>query len=334
MANFRSLHQLMVYRRIDESVGMDYILPWRIFSPNITDKASELMNTYDVGLWKQAMADMIKQNRKDPFAVHALPFPVHYQEANGSGKSLVPKDLIEFQINSMLDGYGYPAELFRGSMQLEEMPASIKIMENSFRFLYSGNNKFVKWVTRSVLDYLQMAQMKPKVQLPSIATDMEIRSSLLQLAAGGDVSRETAYRLLNISDPMDEMEKRMKEDAEAQDMQLRIQAETARKQQLGSMDDVSAAEQQQGSDPGGAAGAPPQGQGGLTPMDVQTKATELAQQWSEIPDNGTRAKAMRQAEATDQMTYALAKQLWEDMKARGASDGRKAVTSGQAAQQG
>jgi len=333
MANFRSLYQLMVYRRIDESVGMDYILPWRIFSPNITDKASDLMNTSDVGMWKQAITQMIASNRKDPFAVQALPFPVHYQEANGSGKELVPKDLIKFQIDSMLDGYGYPAELFRGTMQLQEMPASIKIMENSFRFLYSGNNKFTKWVTRSVLDYLQMAQMKVKVQLPSIATDMEIRGNLLQLAAGGDVSRETAYRLLNIGDPISEAEKRMKEDAQLQAASLRIQTETARQQELGSMDAVAAADSQAGSAPG-AAGAPPSGQGGLTPMDAQQKATDLANQWAQIPDNGTRAKAMRQAEATDQMTYALAKQLWEKMKDQGASEGRKAVTSGQAMQQG
>jgi hypothetical protein len=332
MANFRSLHQLMVYRRIDESVGMDYILPWRIFSPNLGGKADDLMSITDMGYWKQAMAEMIARNRKDPFAVQALPFPVHYQEANGSGKELVPKDLIEFQTNSMLDGYGYPAELFRGTMQLEEMPAAIKIMENSFRFLYSGNNKFVKWVTRSVLDYLQMAQMKVKVQLPSIATDMEIRTALLQLAAGGDVSRETAYRLLNISDPIEEAKTRMREDAELQEASQKIQQDAARKIEVGSIDDLAAAEASQGSDPGGAAGAPPMGQSGMTPMDVQQKSVDMANQWAQIPDNGTRAKAMRQAEATDYQTYALAKQLWDDMKSQGASDGRKAVTSGQAAQ--
>jgi hypothetical protein len=339
MANYRSLHQLMVYRRIDEAVGLDYILPWRILSPNLGDKLGDLADLTNLGMWKQSIADMIARQRKDPFAVHALPFPVEYQEANGKGKEIVPKDLIEWQVNNMLDGYGIPAELFRGTLAFAAQPTALRLFQNNFRFIYSGFNKFLKWSSKGSQDFLQQERLTPKLQQPTIADDMEAKSVYLQLAAGGDLSRSTAYAGFNVNDPVAEALKRMKEDMAIQQGQQKLQAEAQRQQELGSLGDVAAAEDQasgaDGSFPGsGAAGAPPTNQGGLTPMDAQQKAMDLAQQWAACPDNGQRAKMMRQAEATDQMTYALAKQLWEKMKADGASQGRKAVTSGQAGGQG
>jgi hypothetical protein len=169
---------------------------------------------------------------------------------------------------------------------------------------------------------------------------MEAKAMLLQLAAGGDVSRARAYESLGIDDAVSEALRRAKEDLAIQQGTTQLQNEAARQQQFGSLNDVAAAESDasgggnDGSFAGsGAAGAPPSGQSGLTPMDAQQKAVDMANQWASVSDNGQRAKLMRQAEATDQMTYALAKQMWEKMKAQGESQGRKAVTSGQAAQQ-
>ena len=335
LANYRALHQLMVYRKIDEAIGLDYIMPWRIVAPNLGDKLGDMADTTNLGQWKAAIRDMIARCRKDPYAVQSMPFPVHYQELNGNGKALVPKDLIEHQLNVTLDGFGYPSELFRGSLVIVNTPTALRLFQNTFRFMYSGFNKFSRWVSTNVCDYVQQDQMKTRLQLPTIADDLEAKHLYLQLAAGGDLSRATAYAPLNITDPVGEAEKRMKEDADIQQRQMKIELDMQRKMELGSMDDVASAEQEaqlQGSLPGGsgggAAGAPPSGVG-MTPMEVQQKAVDMANQWASIPDNGQRAKAMRQVEATDYQTYAIAKQLWEQMKADGASQGRKAVTSGQ-----
>lgn len=336
MANYRSLHQLLVYRRIDEAVGLDYIMPWRILTPDFGDKMGELGSITDLALMKAELGNMISKQRKDPFHVHALPFPIKYQEANGQGKELVPKDLIEFQVNSLLDSMGYPAELFRGTLALQNTPTALRLLQNNFRFIYSGFNKFSKWTVRAVLDYLKQSQMTVRLNLPTIADDLEAKQVYLQMMSANELSRATALAPWNITDPVGEIVAKAKEDMEVEAKTQKVQLEMQKQMESGSMDDVAAEQQQEGgSFPGdnGAAGGPPAGQGGLTPMDAHQKAVDLANQWAAIPDNGQRAKAMKAAEATDFNTFSIAKQLWEQMKNEGASQGRKAVTSGQMGQQ-
>jgi hypothetical protein len=339
MANYRALHQLMVYRKIDEAVGLDYILPWRVLAPNLGDRMGDYGNTTNMLLWRQSLERLVKEARKNPFAVHTMPFPIHVQSANSpEGKALVQKDLIEFQQNSMLDSMGYPVELFKGSLQIQQVPTAVRLFQSTFRFIPAQFNRFAKWVSSSIQDYLGQERMQIRQLLPSVADDLEKRNIYLQLAGGGTLSMDTAYRPLGIDDPLGEVKKKMQEDAAIQRMQKEVAAETERQLQFGSMGDVITAEQQatggqSGSFPGGAAGAPGGGQGGMTPMQMQNDAQQMAQQWAQTADQSTRTKLMRQAEATSFDTYAIAKQIWEDMKSEGESQGRAAVTSGQSVQQ-
>ena len=41
IANFRHIHQLQVLRKIDEAVGLDYMLPFRLFHPNASGQAGD-----------------------------------------------------------------------------------------------------------------------------------------------------------------------------------------------------------------------------------------------------------------------------------------------------
>jgi hypothetical protein len=110
IANFRHIHQLQVLRKIDESVGLDYMLPFRMFHPVPSAQASDPMNYMLLNRWGSEIKEVIKRRRLDPFAMHALPFPVSYQEFGAQGKNLAPKELVEYHNNVLLDSMGYPAE--------------------------------------------------------------------------------------------------------------------------------------------------------------------------------------------------------------------------------
>ena len=327
LLNYRSLHQLQVYRKIDEAIGLDYMLPFRIITPAMGKDANggDMTQSLLMTDFTANISEMIARRRKDPFAMHSLPWPVNYQEFSGEGKQLTPKDLIQFQTNDMLDGMGYPAELFRGTLAMQTIPTTLRLFENTFHFLYRGFNNYAKWVIRRVRSYANQAPLQASLQLPSIADDLEERQVYLQLAASGEVSRGKAYRVWGIDDPVREAKERMQEDIAIQKEQMKLQQQWQKEQQSGSLDAIMGQQQGSGgSSAGGAAGSAPQGTE-MTPLDMDNKASQTAQEWLGIQDNGTRSKAMNQVKGSNPQLSSLAKQKMEDMRSQGASQGRKSV---------
>jgi len=318
-ANYRSLHQLQVYRKIDEAIGLDYMVPFRIFTPNMSDKIGDAVNTLILSRWTKEISRIIDARRRDKFAIHALPFPVNYQEHGANGKELTPKDMMEFQTNSMLDGMGYPAELFRGTLQYLQVPTAMRLFENSFMFINLGYTQFIQWVVRRVRSYLGQPYVKVVMQKPQMADSLERKQILLQLMSANEISRETGFDQLGIDDPVAEAVKRMEEDLAIQRKQVKLQTDFQREMETGAS---PASEQQGGSAVGGS------GQAGVSPLDIDQQASDLAQYWLQIQSDGQRRQAMQSTRNANPQLYSLAKQKMEEMRQQGASEGRQAVNQG------
>lgn len=345
LLNYNNIHQLQVYRCINEAVGQDYILPFRLISPAASGQAggADAAAATNLGRWQAAMAQLIDRKRKDPTALFTVPFPVTYQELGGNGKALAPVELIKQQEDSMLDAFGLPAELAHGTLQYQQVPNAIRTFQNTFLHIPRGFNRFTKWVVKNICDYLEREQMDVILQMPTVADDMESKQIGLQLAAGGEISRETAYRPFNINNPIQESIRRAKEDLEIQEAKQKEQEKFERKMTLGSASQVVDAmvQAQGGSAPPGG-GAPPMQGGGaapmpaapnggqaVTPLDIEQQAEEMAQQLLQIPDNGERRKQMMQIKASNPTLYAVVQRKMEDARQQGASEGRKAVSQPQ-----
>ena len=330
IANYRNIHQIQVYRKIDEAVGLDYMLPFRLFSPGENMQANDLVNTILLSRWNTEVGKIIRHRRKDKFSMHALPFPVNYQEFGAEGKMLTPKDLLEYQTGVLLDGMGYPQELFKGTLQYVQVPTGLRLFENTFLFVHIGFNNVAQWVVRRVRSYLNQPPMEVMVQRPSLADSLERKQLVFQLAAMGEISRETGYDALGIDNAVKEMKKRMEEDAAIEREKYKMQQQLQKELETGTISDAEAAGQQ-AQQPGSPVGGPPGG-GGVTPMDVESDADQLAQYWLSIPSDGERSKAMSAVRAQNEHLYALAKEKMEQYRSQGASQGRQQVS--QQAQQG
>lgn len=333
IASYRDLHQIQVYRKIDEAVGLDYMLPFRLFSPASSDQINDVIQNLVLSRWTGEIRKIIKNRRRDKFAMHSLPFPVNYQEFGAEGKNLTPKDLIEYQTANMLDGMCYPQELFRGSLQFLQVPNAMRLFENSFIHIYLGFLNLAKWVTRKVRGYMNLQPMEIVLQRPGLADSLERKQLLFQLASMGEISRETGYDALGIDNVSDEITKRFEEDAEIERKRFKIQQQMQKEMETG----VIATPEE--GDPNAGGNLPGGGQvvqaqpGSMTPQDVQSDADQLAQYWLSIPSDGERSKAMQQVKVQNEQLYALAKELMERYRAQGASQGRQMINQ-QAQQQG
>lgn len=324
LANFRNIYQLQVYRKLDEAVGLDYMVPFRLFSPAESTGPNDLINNVLMAGWSDNIAAIIDNRRRDKFAIHSLPFPVNYQEFGAQGKELTPHELMEYQTSVMLDGMGYPQELFSGSLQFVQIPTALRLFENSFMYIHVGFNQLTQWVSRRVRNYLNQPRMEIRLQRPSIADSLERKQLIFQLASMGEISRETGYDSLGIDNVQDEFKKRFKEDAARQVEQARMDAELKKQIETGQI--MAEPEQGAGSQPGSPAGGPvPAGGGGnTTPLDVQGQAASLAQYWMSLPD-GQRRTAMEAVRTTNPALHALAKEQMEVARRAGESQGRQMV---------
>lgn len=338
LLSYNSIHQMQVLRCINEAIGLDYMIPFRLLSPTPSggQGGADTASSTNLGRWMAAMSQLIASKRQDPTALHTVPFPVSYQELGANGKALAPVDLMKFQQDEILDSMGYPAELWHMSLQTAQIPTSIRLFESTFIHLQRNFNNAVRWVVKNVLGYLERDQIGIKLQLPSVADDMEKKHIWLQLASGGEVSRATAYRAFNIDDPIEESVRRAKEDIEIQKAKQKQQEDFEREMTLGSANQVVDAMVQSQGGAGGVApgGPPPAGPGmppappggqAVTPLDIEQQAEEQAIQLLQIQDVGERRKVMMQIKATNPTLYAVVQRKMEDMRQQGASQGRKSV---------
>ncbi len=321
IANYRHIHQLQVLRKIDEAVGLDYMLPFRIFSPVSSQQANDPMNYVLLSRWGTEIKEVIRRRRVDPFAMHALPFPVTYQEFGAQGKSLAPKELVEYHNTVLLDAMGYPAELFKGSIQIQQVPTAIRLFENSFHFIHQNFDRIVKWVSKRVLDYIGQPELGVTLQQPRIADNVEKQNAYMQLAAGAEIPRSIAYAPFGIKDPVEAAKQRAQEDIAIKKEQIKLNQDFEREQTVGSMDAIVANSQQSsgnGSSPAGdmSAGAA----GSMNPLDIQNQAEQLAGQLLQMPV-GERQKQMAQIRSSNPNLHAMVKQKMEEMRSQAASAG-------------
>ena len=256
-----------------------------------------------------------------------MPFPVNYQEFGAEGKNLAPKDLVEYQTNSMLDAMGYPAELFKGSLAVQQVPTAVRLFENSFMFVHTGFSQFVNWVSAKISRYMGEDVIKVALAKPSLADNLDRQNIILQLASAGEISRRKAYSFLGIQDPVEERRDRLEEDAQIQKIQMEKEEELRREMETGSINKQLDAMQQQQAEGGGGGGmsppggpAGPGGGGGESPLDIQQQAQEMAQQFLSMPE-GDRRKQLIAIKGQNPNLHALIKQFMEEMRSQAGSQG-------------
>lgn len=324
LTQFPTIHKIAVYDRMDEAIGMEYLMPIRLMAPNL-EGLGDHRNNVIADEWVPAVQSMLAEQRADRTRIHGFPFPFVYQELGGQGKSLTPKDLKEFEVRNLMNGLGYPLELFQATMGLQQMPAAIRLFESSFAPLSSGLSGLARWSVKKISAYMNGEAYDSTLQSPSVADDLEHRSLLMNLFSAGEVPGRVALESLSLgSDRVKLKVERAQEEAELERQLAELAAEEQRRAQLGSLTDML----EQGQAEGGQSGAAPS----QTPTDMRDKAQQLAQQWLAIPEDGKRSQAMAQVRSVDPDLYAVAKDVMEQMRRDGASQGRQ-MAAQQAQQQ-
>jgi hypothetical protein len=337
LMHYDALYQLQVYRKADFAVAQEFLLPTRTISPNFSGNVSDVVMTTLLSRWRAEMKNMIAQRRKDGTSIHAVPFPIQMQTFEGGGKGMVLYDVVEAYTEALFDGLGFPRELFRGSINVDQLPNAVRMFERHYEWLYVELDGMLKFVSRTVQRSFESREMEVRLKRPAMAYNAEWMQLRMQLAANREIPRKDVYPDIGVTDPEAANIRAIQEDQEIQRGAEDLAKNYEKERTQGSMADLAmaAAEQSMQATQGGggaAAGAPA---GGGAPLDyavdpsadptmVQQRAQDIASQWLQMhaQQPNSHRKEMQRAEAINPTLYAAAKVAMDKIRGQGESQGR------------
>ncbi len=317
MGNFKQAWYIQVLKRYNMAIALDYIIPFRAITPKVSAPGNvsgdPLLGT-NLNMFQAKVANMIATHRRDPTTFHFLPFPVQMELLGAEGKNLAPVELEDHATEEFLNAQGFPAELFKGTLQWQAMPVAIRLFERTWVHMCYSFNQLLNWILKRVSEIRSWERVRGRLQPPTMADDLEKKQIQLQLAAGQQISRQTAWAPFGIKF-REEVKKSIQEEAFIQEQTQKAQDEAKQKTQLqqafqmgaqGQQIDPSTGQPVQPPAPGGAppGGAPqggamppgpqamtsPDGGQGMTPQDLMAQAESLSYQLLGMPQEQRRGE--------------------------------------------
>lgn len=331
LSNFRQMWSVQVLKRYNEAIGLDYIIPFRVITPGKGSGSGETDPLYhmNIGSFLGKVMSMIRRHRRDPAQWNALPFPVEYQALGGEGQQLAPHELINAEMDELLNAMGFPAEMFKATLQVQAAPMALRLFERTWTSLTSALNGWINWFFDQITDVLNWEKLSGRLQPTTLAEDIEKKQVQLQLAAAQQVSKQTAYAPFGI-DYRQEIRRMFEEEKFFTEESSRFQKEQGKARE---MEQTFEAAQQAANAPPGAmppmgAGAPaPAGAmpgappaGGTTPNDLMMQAEQMAMQMLGMPYE-IRKSQLLQMKKADQTLHALVIQKMEEIRRQAQHEG-------------
>lgn len=361
LVNFRHAWYCQVLHRYNEAIALDYVIPFRVLTPapqssSLPEAGDPLMNMDLGGLRGQVQA-MLRKRRRDPASWHFLSTPVQYQMLGGEARNLAPTDLLESGVNMLLNGFGMPAELYRGTLSLQAALPAIRLFESSWQYLIHCLNNFLTETTKAIGDAFGWEPATCRLIKPTLLDDVQLIMSKMQLMQAQQVSQTGVLRSLGM-DFKEEQRQILEEQRFVQEEQARIQKnmeDASMMEQMAPPVNMQFMQQQaQGGGQGGQAPAgaqpppgpaqsapPPSGPAGMaaqgmsiatptspnqkvTPQDLQAKADAIANQMLAMPE-AQRQSEMTKLKSQDPVVHSLVKQTINNIRQQAQTQGARMI---------
>lgn len=359
LTNFRQAWQVQVFRRQNEAIGLDYVVPHRLITPETAANAAvDPMQNFSLGDFRSQMMAMIAGNRQDPARISISPFPVKYQTLGGDANNFAPVELLANASETLLNNIGVPVDFFKGTMQAQVFPVAARLFESTHANIPHNLNGLINFLTRQASKYLRWEPVGAKLARPSHADDIQRQAARLQLMLqGAGVSPTTAFKGLGL-DFHDEKKKELADQKFVAEQQADLQKEM---DQAAQMEEAIASLVQGGNPavPGGGGapqggGAPsagaPQGQAGMaqqsivdslptgpnqkiTPQELQQRANNIAQKLFTMPESQKDSELIKLKNA-DPVLHRQVKGEMEQIRQRAKQQGGQQVLAQQFGKQG
>ena len=336
MADFETAVLVAMLDKYVETIIVEYLMPFRVFSPPKATGDNDPLLTLNMGDFVNSVMTMLKRHRRNPTDWNFLPYPLEYQVFGGEAKNIVPVDILKHFEIRLLHSMGIPPEFYEFSISEAQKTAGpvigFKMFERVWQHFANQLNKWSTWLVNKQGEIMHWEKVRAELKPVSMYEDTEVRQMKLELAAAGKISDDTAFQTLGINAEMErkKLQDEQEEEAEdAADQQKKLADKQTNLQVMQAPAEGTAmAQQQAGADPtaapgGGAVttpggapvsapavgGAPGQPQSlgiGSTLDDLMAQADQVAQQLL-VSDPVTRRSQLIQIKHQNEALHAQVK---------------------------
>jgi len=214
-----------IYRKANEAIAFDHILPLRIIFPQPFTNNSDPAVSIDLGKWRDMMEEVIEEWRRDPNLILTSPIPVGETQIGGTGKVLEVTPLIQQITQEILAGLGVPQEFVFGGLTWSGSSVSLRMLENQMANYVGRLNRLLQFLADQIAAYKDLPKVTVKLKPFRMADDNQRKSVLLSLADAGYISRQTLLEEfgLNYEEELEKIKQELMDLQEIQQMQAPLQ---------------------------------------------------------------------------------------------------------------
>jgi hypothetical protein len=333
LTNFNQLFQVQVLRCANEALAMDYVIPFRLITPEsrnaggsgASTSINDPLSMISASDLRRQLERMLVNRRRDPAGFQILPFPVQFQMLGADAKHLMPIEQLQHAMESLLNELGTPVEFYNGSLAIQAAPAALRLFESTHGQLVKQANKFLNWVANNISQTLNWPDFSVGLKRVTMTDSMEKQMMLMQLMMSGDISRTTGLSAIG-HDREIEQQMLADEARSQQKIQQRMEEEMeqegfAAQIEQGITPAMQSAQEQQaqggGGAPAGAGAAQGSGQGGvvnqylanmspdaqISPNQLLSLAQEMAAELLRLPES-IKDSELRQLKQKNELLHA------------------------------
>jgi hypothetical protein len=189
------LHQ--TYRKAQESIALDHVLPMTLLSPATTSGGVSPHASIDLASWSNKMQSIVRKWRRDQNGIFTVPFPAQVENIRGDAQALnVHNDMTQLQ-QAIAGGLDVPLDMIQGGLSYSGSSISLRILENLF---IQRKNTLDRFVTEFVVPKMRAYSDLPPVVIHhrdfKMADDAQQKQIALGLRQTNTISDRTTIEEL------------------------------------------------------------------------------------------------------------------------------------------
>jgi hypothetical protein len=216
-------------RKANESIATDFMAPMRVLFPQAQSGNSDPVTAISMRNFVSKMEEAMVKHKQDNNHVLIAPLPVGYQAISGEGKTLLVNQEIAQAEESLLLSLGVSRELLSGSTNWTSSTVGLRMLKNTLSSYVGQIQELLDWITTKVAAYQAWEPCEIGLTPFQLTDDDALKSVLMNLAQGGNVSMTTIYESLGRSyeDELVRIEKDAKMKAQS-DVRIQFTVEQAK----------------------------------------------------------------------------------------------------------
>lgn len=226
-----SILTLMVFRKANEKIAADYLVPLRVMYPSQQGgSGSEMYNFMGGTNFVGKLQTLINKWKMDPSGVQITPFPIGVETILGDGKMLLVTQEIEQLESNIASSLGIPIEFIKGGLSYTAQGSSLRLLENQLERLSANLEDVIDFIVKKTSIILEKSPIKIKMIPFKVIDDIAEKSAIIQLASTGQgkLSAGTMAEMFNLDAVaeakriMNEQKNDVKQNLELQDFQREV----------------------------------------------------------------------------------------------------------------